>query len=252
LRLAGELLEEVVVSILETTTQHGAIDESRELEGKVVSSILEQTTQYGAIEHYIVPTLQRGNASTDAPASRNRKLNMARSRYVITEPDKPHFLTCTVLEWLPVFSRPEAVDILLDCWRYQIKENGLQLYGYVVMENHIHYIAQAKQLDKSLASFKSFTARRIIDYLILNKTEYLLDRFRFAKRPYKNDREYQFWQEGSHAELVFSEAMMREKLEYIHANPVTRGYVDLPEHWRYSSARNYSGEYGLLDVNLCW
>jgi hypothetical protein len=47
---------------------------------------------------------------------------MARSRYVITEPDKPHFLTCTVMEWLPVFSRPEAVGILLESWKYQ-REN---------------------------------------------------------------------------------------------------------------------------------
>ena len=36
---------------------------------------------------------------------------MGRSRYVITEPDKPHFLTYTVVEWLPVFTRPEAVAI---------------------------------------------------------------------------------------------------------------------------------------------
>ncbi len=44
---------------------------------------------------------------------------MGRSRYIITEQDKPHFLTCTVLEWLPVFTRPDAVQIVLDCWRYQ-------------------------------------------------------------------------------------------------------------------------------------
>jgi putative transposase len=53
---------------------------------------------------------------------------------------------------------------------------------------------------------------------------------RFAKRAHKTDREYQFWQEGVHPELVFSEAMMREKLNYIHANPVKRDYVNLPEH----------------------
>ncbi len=41
---------------------------------------------------------------------------MARSRYRILEADKPHFLTCTVLEWLPVFTRPDAVQIL--SWRY--------------------------------------------------------------------------------------------------------------------------------------
>lgn len=31
---------------------------------------------------------------------------MGRSRYLVTEPDKPHFLTCTVPEWLPLFTRP--------------------------------------------------------------------------------------------------------------------------------------------------
>jgi hypothetical protein len=63
----------------------------------------------------------------------------------------------------------------------------------------------------------------------------------FSKRAHKIGRDYQFWQEGVHAELTFSEAMMREKLKYIHTNPVKRGYVELPEHWRYSSARNYEG-----------
>ena len=43
---------------------------------------------------------------------------MGRSRYSITDPDKPHFMTCTVLEWLPIFTRTETVQILLDCWRY--------------------------------------------------------------------------------------------------------------------------------------
>lgn len=39
---------------------------------------------------------------------------MGRSRYVITEPAAPHFLTCTVMEWLPVFTRPDTVQIVLD------------------------------------------------------------------------------------------------------------------------------------------
>ena len=72
---------------------------------------------------------------------------------------------------------------------------------------------------------------------------------RFAKYAHKRDREYQFWQEGSHAEMVFSEAVMREKLDYIHQNPVKRGYVDVPEHWRYSSARDYAGQTGLMEVD---
>jgi REP element-mobilizing transposase RayT len=175
---------------------------------------------------------------------------MGRSRYHITEADKPHFMTCTVVEWLPVFTRPAAVQILLDCWSYQREHAGLRLYGYVVLENHLHFIAQARNLNNSVRSFKSFTARRIIDLLQAHHADRLLDRLHVAKRRHKTDREYQFWQEDFHPELVLSAEMMREKLTYIHANPVKRGYVSLPEHWRYSSAGSYMGLGGLIDVDV--
>jgi len=57
------------------------------------------------------------------------------------------------MEWLPVFTRPETVQILLDCWRYQREQAGLRLYGYVVLENHLHFIAQAQNLNNVLSHF---------------------------------------------------------------------------------------------------
>lgn len=71
---------------------------------------------------------------------------MARSRYYFAEPDRPHFLTCTVVEWLPVFTRQEAVQILFDSWSYLQCHQGLRLYGFVVLENHLHAVAQAEDL----------------------------------------------------------------------------------------------------------
>ena len=73
---------------------------------------------------------------------------MGRSRYTITEPDKPHFLTCTLMEWLPLFIRPYIVDHLLNCWRHQQTHQNLQLYGYVILENHLHFVAGAPDLSK--------------------------------------------------------------------------------------------------------
>jgi len=55
-----------------------------------------------------------------------------------------------------------------------------------------------------------------------------------------------------HPEWIQNEEMMRQKIEYIHRNPVERGYVDQAEHWRYSSARNYQGMDGLLEVCKQW
>ena len=63
---------------------------------------------------------------------------------------------------------------------------------------------------------------------------------------------HQVWEEGSHPQMIESDEVMRQKLDYIHQNPVKRGYVDLPEHWRYSSARDYVGMEGLIDITRVW
>jgi len=52
----------------------------------------------------------------------------------------------------------------------------------------------------------------------------------FFCKSHKHDREYQCWEEDSHPQLIQNETMLRQKLEYIHYNPVKRGYVDDPTH----------------------
>ena len=88
---------------------------------------------------------------------------MTRSRYRIFETEYPYFMTCTIVGWLPVFTRPEAVDIVYDSWRHSQRERGLKLFGYVILENHLHLIASAPDLSDVMQRFKSFTARQIVD-----------------------------------------------------------------------------------------
>jgi hypothetical protein len=80
----------------------------------------------------------------------------------------------------------------------------------------------------------------------------LLAELRYFKGRGKTDQHYQVWQEGNHPQAIASDEMMIQKLEYIHNNPVRRGYVDDPVHWRYSSARNYAGLTGLIEVITEW
>jgi len=176
---------------------------------------------------------------------------MGRSRYRFVDITQPHFMTCTVLHWIPVFTRPETVAILLDCLRY-LSNEGLNLYAYVVLENHVHLIAQSAQLDRDVARFKSHTAKQLLGYLAENRVRTVLDQLAFYKKAHKVDRMHQFWQEGVHPEVIQSDEMMRQKINYIHNNPVKRGYVDEPEHWRYSSARNYAGLDGVVEVCQDW
>ena len=163
----------------------------------------------------------------------------------ISEPDKPHHITCVVRELLPVFSQPEAVRIVFDSWQQLRKNYGLRLYGYIVMEEHLHFLAQAGHLDECLVSFMADTEKRIIEFLEERRME------RFLKRLANggSGAGYGFWQEEPELEMVTGDEMMRRTVDYIHINPVKRGYVDRTVQWRYSSARNYAGEAGMIEID---
>ena len=177
---------------------------------------------------------------------------MGRTRYRIEETQRPYFLTCTIVGWLPVFSNPRCVEAIFDSWRFQQTERQLLILGYVIMENHLHLIAAAPELSKLLQQFKSYTAKKIIEALQASAANVFLDQLRYRKAKTREDSVYQVWQEGNHPQEIQNDEMMWQKLEYIHNNPLKRGYVDNPLHWRYSSARNYAGQAGLINVETDW
>ncbi|MBT4865479.1 MAG: transposase [Planctomycetaceae bacterium] len=177
---------------------------------------------------------------------------MTRSRDKIYENEFPYFMTCTIVGWLPVFIRPEAVEIIFDSWRHLQQEREFRLFGYVILENHLHLIASAPELTNVMQSFKSFTARRILDLLKRRAAIVLLRQLRANKLRHKTDSEFQVWQEGNHPQQIQDDEMMWQKIEYMHNNPVARGYVDDPLHWCRSSARNYASQPGLIDVVTDW
>jgi putative transposase len=94
---------------------------------------------------------------------------MGRSRYRFGEPSRPHFMTCTIVGWLPVFTRPESVNIIFESWKFLHDHNRMSILGYVILENHLHLIGVGDDLSKEIGDFKSYTARRIIDLLVETK-----------------------------------------------------------------------------------
>ena len=175
---------------------------------------------------------------------------MGRSRYRIFETQFPHFLTGTVVNWIPLFANEHIAGIIFESLNYLQSNKRLTVYAYVLMENHYHLIASSENLGKEIANFRSFTARKIIDCLGQIRASHFLKQLQFFKLKHKRDRNYQLWQEGSHPQLIDSDQMMIQKIEYIHDNPVKRGYVYESVHWRYSSARNYAGLQSPVDITL--
>ena len=113
-------------------------------------------------------------------------------------------------------------------------------------------VVQSDDLEKSMKSFKQFTARELLLLLKKEKVTTILDQLKFYKKSHHKATEYQVWEEGYQPKLMQTDAMMINKINYIHQNPVKRGYIDEPAHWRYSSARDYDGVKGLIEVERFW
>ena len=162
-----------------------------------------------------------------------------RTRYKISDNVSLYFITSTIVEWLPVFTSDKYFNILIDAIMFNKKNKKLKIYAYVIIDNHFHMIASAEDLSNILSSIKSFSAKRIIDELQKDKKDWLLYQFKFSKLLHKKECTYQVWQEGFHPQQILTENMLQQKFDYIHMNPVKRGLVAEPYHWRYSSAAFY-------------
>ncbi len=147
-----------------------------------------------------------------------------------------------------MFMHSAFTHIISEALSYMQQENKVRLNAYVIMPNHIQLIAEHEQLPDLLARFKSFTARSIIDHLKEHKRQRYLSLLKKRKLKHHRDSEYQVWQEGLHPKQLFTAEMFEQKLNYIHFNPVKAGFVDKPRDWRYSSARNYAGEEGVIPI----
>ena len=104
----------------------------------------------------------------------------------------PQFYTATALKWRNLFKPKEHKIILIESLQFLVKEKRMILYGYVIMDNHIHLIwkpTKLYSLKHTQLSFMKFTAQRIKRNLELNHPE-VLKKFRVDLK----DRTYQFWQ----------------------------------------------------------
>ncbi|MGN8224718.1 REP-associated tyrosine transposase [Gracilimonas sp. BCB1] len=156
---------------------------------------------------------------------------MGRSRYKFFEHHYPYFITSSIVEGIPLFIHPGISKIVLDALCYLQNENKVTLYGYVIMPNHLHLIAEHKALSEKLRAFKSFTGRTIIDYLLEKNSKNILRQLSSKKLKNHRDSKHQVWQEGLHPKQIFSAKMMKQKMEYINYNPVKAGFVENPVHW---------------------
>ncbi len=181
---------------------------------------------------------------------------MSSENYLIKDQHAIYFVTFTMTHWIDVFTRPRYKLQITESLNFYVKNKGLQIYCWCLMSNHLHLIWSVPgktKLSSIIRDYKKYTARMILD-MITNmpesRREWMLRQFEFAGKYDKRITKYRFWQDKSHPILIHTAEMFEQKMNYIHQNPVKAMIVAKPEDYIFSSAMDYAGEKGLVDVVL--
>ena len=144
----------------------------------------------------------------------------------------PTFFTATCKDWLPLLQDNTCKDIIINSLRFLVEKNRARIFGFVIMNNHVHLIWQMlgdHKPDGVQRDFLKYTAQQLKLHLQNNEPE-LLEKCKVQA----NDRQYQIWKRNSLSIDIYSEVIMLQKLNYTHVNAVKAGLASFPEHYFYS------------------
>ncbi len=176
--------------------------------------------------------------------------------YQINNQKATYFITFQIVGWADVFSRQRYRDVIIDSFKYCMIHKGMELNAYVIMTNHIHVIISSKteNLSGLVRDFKKYTSKQILSIIdnnpIESKKEWLEMVFKYHAKFNKRVGEKQLWTHENRAVELDINEMFDSRLNYIHNNPVVAGWDYKPEHYLYSSARNYSDMECLIEIDM--
>ena len=158
----------------------------------------------------------------------------------------PQFYTATIYEWKHLLLQDKYKEIIIDSLKFLVTYKRIELNAFVIMSNHIHIIWKALSgftPDDNQASFMKYTAQQM-KRMLTNDDVVFLEEFKVDKY----DRTYQLWKREPLGTELFTPAVLVQKLDYIHNNPVRAGLCKYPEKYYYSSAKFY--ETGVDDFGI--
>jgi REP element-mobilizing transposase RayT len=171
----------------------------------------------------------------------------------IHDPTHLYFVTATLLGWKHLLAEAQYAQIVLDSLAWHRTNGRWQLFAYVLMPSHLHAVLKPtgeRSISDVLQSLGSFTAHAILHQLRRDQRHDLL--VFFAHRQDRDvTKNHQIWQ-PLQAKNVSSRAFLREKVEYVHNNPVAKAWhlAEDRADYAYSSACFYDrGEMPLVEVD---
>ena len=162
--------------------------------------------------------------------------------------NEPYFWTITVKDWHHLLKERYNKMIIIESLQWLLLKNLVEIYGYVIMPNHLHLLwTQLKKNGKEFLknSFEKFTAHRLMEIMKQSRNS-TSSNFEVNA----SDRKHNIWQRDPLAIKVFSRKMAVQKLEYMHNNPLQQHWALAmnPVDYGFSSARFYETGYDKFNL----
>lgn len=165
-------------------------------------------------------------------------------RQVFDDELHAHFTTFSCYHRRRLLDDDRAKHIVLALLAAELTIQLATCIGYVVMPDHVHamvWFPEPGRLSQFMKQWKQRSSAQVKKLFATVLTSYAT----------KIDQREPVWQRKYYSFNVFSAHKLREKLEYMHANPVRAGLVERPIDWRWSSARYYELQEP-VDVPVSW
>ena len=150
--------------------------------------------------------------------------------------DSPfYYFTAVAHNRLPIFQTDMLKKIMATALDEARRSAGFLIFAYVIMLDHYHIITDSSRAPSDTLRFlNGISAKRVLDHLKLNAVS-SLEKLKMSEK--KRGYKYAVWEHHPDTFLITSESMLKQKVNYIHFNPVKAGMVEHPDDYLYSSSR---------------
>lgn len=167
-----------------------------------------------------------------------------------------YFITFNTVDWVDVFIRPVYKQVIVHTLNHFIDNKGLMVHSWCLMTNHLHLLVQAKDgyvVSEIEKEFKAFTTNKILEAIDTEpevRKEWMLKRFESVSNLLGLKKKYHVWQNSCNLQFIDLRKTdsLLEHFSFIHENPVRDRFVDTAADYPYSSARDYVGMKGPVNI----
>jgi REP element-mobilizing transposase RayT len=152
-------------------------------------------------------------------------------KYIFHDSSELYFVSFATVNWIDVFTRKLYFEIIVDALIFCNKNKGLELYAWCIMPSHVHLIISSENdnLSDIMRDLKRHTSKALLKTIAENskesRKEWMLWMFGRAGKRNANNKKFQFWQQSNHPIEISNAKMLKQRLDYLHQNPVEAGLV---------------------------